>query len=617
MSQPKSLQEALPSLWRIVRYAWPAIRRQRALIIGSFLALFAEIGLRLLEPWPLKFIFDRAIVSSHHGRSPGISALDGVDPLTLVSLAALAVVTITALRAVAAYWNTVGFALIGNRVLVEMRDVLYRHLQGLSLSFHNKGRSGELAVRVVNDVALLQDATVTALLPLLGRCLIVIGMLTVMCWLQLELALFALAMVPLFWLSTGYLGRRIREVSRRQRQREGAMAATATESIGAIKVVQALSLEQTFAQAFAAHNQKSLKQGVQAKRLEANLERSVDVLIAIGTALVLWRGGWLVLRHALSPGDLLVFLAYLKNAFKPVQDFAKYVGRLAKAAAAGERVLDVLEQTPDVQDLPGAVRAPAFRGGVRFSGVSFDYEPGQSVLENIDFEVHPGQHVALVGSSGIGKSTLVSLLLRLYDPLRGQVMIDGRDIREYTLESLRAQISVVLQDSILFAASVRDNIAFGAADASGDKIEVAARLGNAHEFIVALPQGYDTTIGERGVTVSTGQRQRIAIARAAIRQAPILVLDEPTTGLDEENERSVIEALERLAQGRTTFLITHNLQLASRFDLIISLEGGRVRERGTHAELIRANGRYASLYRLQAGIDNGDVNDKGCNAVTV
>src|SRR5262245_21567965 len=291
MSRPKTLHEALPNLWRFARYVRPGVHKQRALIAVSFVALFAEIGLRLLEPWPLKFIFDRVIVRAHVGRALGIHALDALDPTTLISLAAVAVVSITALRALAAYWNTVGFALIGNRVLVELRDALYRHLQRLSLSFHNKGRSGELAVRVVNDVALLQDVTVTALLPLLGRVLILVGMIAVMLWMQWELAVLALTMVPLFWLSTGRLGRRIREVSRRQRQREGAMAATATESISAIKVVQALSLEQTFADAFAVHNLKSLKQGVQTKRLEANLERSVDVLIALGTALVLWRGG--------------------------------------------------------------------------------------------------------------------------------------------------------------------------------------------------------------------------------------------------------------------------------------------------------------------------------------
>jgi ATP-binding cassette subfamily B protein len=278
-------------------------------------------------------------------------------------------------------------------------------------------------------------------------------------------------------------------------------------------------------------------------------------------------------------------------------------------------VLDLLERTPEVRDLPGAVTAPAFRGEVRFEGVDFGYEPGQRVLQGIDFALPAGRHAALVGPSGIGKSTLVGLLLRLYEPARGRVLIDGRDVREYTLASLRAQVSVVLQDSILFAASVRDNIAYGAPSATREEVEAAARLANADEFIRALPQGYDSVLGERGVTLSHGQRQRIAIARAAVRRAPILVLDEPTTGLDGENERAVVEALARLAEGRTTFLITHDLRLASRADVILYLEGGRVLECGSHAELARGDGRYATLYRLQQTPHDDAARARGTHAL--
>jgi len=384
------------------------------------------------------------------------------------------------------------------------------------------------------------------------------------------------------------------------------MAATAAESIEGVKVIHAFSLEETFARAFTGQSRKNLATGTYATRLAAGLERTVDLLIAVATALTLWLGAKLVLRGAMTPGDLVVFLAYLRNAFRPVRDFAKYAGRLAKASAAGERVLDILDRTPDVRDRPGAVPAPAFRGAVRFERVSFAYEPGRPVLEEIDCEILPGQHVALVGPSGSGKSTLVSLILRLYDPTAGRVLIDGRDIREYTLASLRPQISVVLQDSLLFATTIQDNIAYGASGGGGpspppaEAVEAAAGLANAHAFVAALPQGYDTVVGERGVTLSHGQRQRIAIARAAIRRAPIVVLDEPTTGLDKENEWAVIEALERLVAGCTTFLITHDLRLATRADLILYLDAGTVHERGTHAALLRANGRYAALYRMQA-----------------
>jgi ATP-binding cassette, subfamily B, bacterial len=600
VGRPQELEELLPGFWRVLRRFRPYIRKQSAPIGGAFAALFASVGLRLLEPWPLKFVFDRVIVTAPAGGRSGIPAIDALDPMTLLVLSASAVIAIVGLRALTSYWSTVGFALVGNRVLTEARDDLYRHLQRLSLSFHTRAKGGDLTIRVISDVGLLQEVTVTAVLPLLANLFILVGMVGLMFWLNWELALLALVIIPLFGLVTARLGRRIRDVSRTQRQREGAMAATAAESIGAIKIVQTLSLEGRFAEAFSSQNTGSFAEGVKGKRLAARLERTVDMLVAIATALVLWYGASLVLRNALTPGDLLVFLAYLKDGFKPVRDFAKYTGRLAKATAAGERILDLLERTPEVRDLPGAVRAPAFRGAVRFERVSFGYEPGRPVLNEIELAVAPGQRIALVGPSGNGKSTLVSLLPRLYDPVEGRVLIDGRDVRDYTLDSLRAQISMVLQDTLLFAASVRDNIAYGAPSATHDEVEAAARLANAHAFVEALSEGYDTVLGERGVTLSTGQRQRISIARAAIRRAPLLILDEPTTGLDEESERAVTDALERLARGRTTFFITHDLQMAVGADQILYLEGGRIRERGTHADLMRANGRYATLFRLQA-----------------
>ena len=606
MAQPPSLRDSLPGLGRLLRRFWPYVRRERRLVTASLVALYAEIGLRLLEPWPLKVVLDRILApSTAHGHAgSGLHLLRDVDPATLLMLSALAVIGFAGLRALAAYYNTVGFALVGNRVLTAVRSELYSHLQRLSLSFHTRAKSGDLIVRVIGDVGFLQDVTVTAFLPLLANALTLVGIAAVMLWLNAPLTLLALATGPLFWVCTTRLSRRIRDTARRQRQQEGAMAATAAESIEAVRVIHALSLEGSFARVFTGQSRKNLATGAYATRLAAGLERTVDLLIAVATALTLWFGARLVLRGAMTPGDLVVFLAYLRNAFHPVRDFAKYTGRLAKASAAGERVLDVLDRTPDVRDLPGAVPAPAFRGAVRFDRVSFAYEPGRPVLEEIDCEISPGQHVALVGPSGSGKSTLVSLILRLYDPTAGRVLIDGRDIREYTLASLRPQISVVLQDSLLFATTIRDNIAYGASGGPSpppaEAVEAAAGLANAHAFVAALPQGYDTVVGERGVTLSHGQRQRIAIARAAIRRAPIVVLDEPTTGLDKENEWAVIEALERLVAGCTTFLITHDLRLATRADLILYLDAGTVHERGTHAALLRANGRYAALYRMQA-----------------
>lgn len=580
----------------MARHFWPHMRQERRLIALSLLALFAEIGLRLLEPWPLKWVFDSVFPTKSGTTSTGPSFLGSLEPGGIALLAAVAVVAITALRALATYWNTIGFTQVGNRVLTQVRSDVYSHIQRLSLSFHTKARSGDLVVRVIGDVSQLKDVAVTALLPMLANVLIVVGMLGLMLLLNWRLALLSLVTVPLFWLSTVRLTGRIQEAARKQRKREGAMAATAAESISAIRVVQALSLEETLGASFFGQNKESLKQDAKGSKLAAGLERSVDVIIAIATGLVLWYGATLVLSNAMTAGDLLVFLTYMKNGFKPVKDFAKYTGRLAKATAAGERVLDLLDREPEIRDLPGAVAAPPLRGAVAFRNVSFEYEPGRPVLRDINLDVAPGQHVAVVGLSGNGKSTLVSLLLRLYDPTAGSVTIDGRDVREYTVSSLREQISTVMQDTILFAASARDNIAYGCPDATDEEVVAAARLANAHDFIEALPEGYDTILGERGTTLSNGQRQRIAIARAAIRKAPVLVLDEPGTGLDEENERTVMEALDRLVAGRTTFLVTHKLTQTRNADTIIVLDSGRIIEQGTHSELMQAGGVYRKLY---------------------
>ncbi|MBI3848739.1 MAG: ABC transporter ATP-binding protein [Verrucomicrobia bacterium] len=604
MSQPLPLPQRLPGLWRILKYFWPHARQYRLLIAGSLVALFAEVALRLLEPWPIKFVFDHIIGSKRSTKTAMPEFLASLDSMSLLTVAAIAVVVFTALRSLAAYWETIGFTLIGNRALAKVRSQLYRHVQYLSLSFHTRARTGDLVVRMMGDVGMLQDVAVTAFLPLIAKALIVAGMIGLMFYMNWQLALIAAAVLPLFWLRSVSLGKKIREVAKKQRKQEGAMAANFTESISAIKTVQALSLEESFSRAFTEVSEKNLKQDVKGKRLSAALERSLDVLIAVATAFVLWFGARLALAGEISAGDLYLFIAYLKSAYRPVQDFAKYTGRLGKASAAGERVIDLLERVPDVRDLPGAVRAPSFEGRVQFDNVAFAYEHSQPLLEGIQLEVESGQHIALVGPSGGGKSTLLSLLLRLYDPVSGRVLIDGRDIREFTLESLRAQISVVLQDNVLFAASVRDNIACAAPGATLEQVHAAARLANAHDFISALPQGYDTILGERGVTLSHGQRQRIAIARAAIRQAPILILDEPTTGLDRKNEREVMEALERLYAARTTFLITHDLQQAAGVDVILYLEGGRIIERGTHDELMQRNGRYAALFRSQARMND-------------
>ena len=616
MARPASLRQSLPGLVRFTRVFAPYVRSQWPLIAGSLLALVAGAVMRVLEPWPLKFVIDR--VTGHEiGRGRvSVPALEALDPAALVTVAAIALVVFAALRAGASFASSVGFALAGNRALTAIRSALFRHLQTLSLGFHTRARAGDLVVRMIGDIGMVQEVAVTAVLPLVGNLLILAGMFGVMLWLDPQLALLAFATLPLLAVVTWRRGRHIQEAARRTRTREGAMAATASESITAIKTVQSLSLGGRFHDAFAGHNSASLKDGVRTKRLSAGLERAIDVLVALATALVLWFGARRVLAHELSPGELLVFLFYLKSAFRPLRDFAKYGARLAKASAAGERIIELFETDPEVRERDDAVDAPQFRGEIRFEHVGFAYEPGHDVLHDVDRTIDAGTHVAIVGASGSGKSTLTSLLLRLYDPQRGRVLIDGRDVRDFTLASLRSRVSIVLQDSLLFATTVRENIAYGAGDVSDAEIEAAARLANAHEFIMAMPDGYDTVLGERGVTLSNGQRQRIAVARAAVRKSPILLLDEPTTGLDAENERLVLEALERLAAGRTTLHITHRVEAARRADRILVVEQGRIVEDGTHAQLVaRRDGRYTALWREQGGLDPADEGARHAVAV--
>lgn len=596
MGRPKDLQGSLPILRRFLLRFAPSLAAQRNLLAGSFAALFAQVLFRVLEPWPLGLVIDHVLGAAATGESASQHLAQYVTPETLLWLAPVLLVVFTGLRALCAYLSTVGFALAGNRVLTEVRNVLYQHLQALSLAFHTKARSGDLVIRVIGDVGLIREVVVTALLPLLGNILILLAMLSVMFWLNRDLTLVALCVAPLFWLSTARLGGRIHQVSRKLRRREGDLATTAAESIGAIHTVQALALDESFSQHFARHNTGSLKEGVQAKRLAARLERTVDVLSATATAAVLLLGARTVLRGELMPGELVIFLTYLRSAFRPLRNFAKYSARLAKASAAAERVLEILDREPDVRERPGARPAARFRGSVRYEHASFAYGDGAPVLRDVDFEVGPGAHVALVGPSGSGKSTLVSALLRLLDPISGRVCIDGEDVRDFTLASLRRQVTVVLQDSLLFAGSVRDNIAFGAPDATPEQIVAAARLANAHEFIERLTDGYDSAVGERGLDLSAGQRQRIAIARAAISRAPIVTLDEPLRGLDSASEQSVAEALDRLVEGRTSFTVTHDPHRAARCDLILYVDGGGIRERGSHEQLMRAGGEYARRF---------------------
>lgn len=599
MARASGIKEALPSLGRFLHYVKPFILEKKNLLIIAFAGIFTQMVLRLLEPWPLKYIIDRLANPDPLNQS-NLQPFHELDASHYFLLLALALVVIVLSRALATYTTTVSMALAGNHVIIRLRGQLFDHLQRLSPVFYQKQRSGDLVVRLISDMGMMKEVAVTAVVPLIGNALIFTCIIAVMFWLNWQMALISLSTLPLLWLMTLHKSKSLHKVARKNRKREGVMAATASESIHAIKSVQALTLEKRFSEVFTSANKKSLKEGVKGKRLEAGLQRNVEILIAVSTAMVLWFGSIQVLKGMLSPGELLVFVYYLRRLFRPVRDFSKYTARLAKASAAGERVLAVLEQKQDVRDQENAIPAPMFVGKISFRDVNFGYLPEErDILRKFNLDIATGEKLAIVGPSGSGKTTVLNLLLRLHDPQHGKVFIDDQDICQYTLASMRSQVAVVLQETILFNGSIADNISIAMQDCPHERLVQAAKLAEIHDFIESLPEGYNTEVGERGVTLSAGQRQRIAIARAALKQAPILLLDEPTTGLDPITEASVSQALMRLAEGRTTIVVTHRPEMARLCDRIIYIQNGELLEQGNHRQLLSENRAYAAQFSTQ------------------
>lgn len=575
-------------------FLWGLITPYRGSLALVALALIIQAVARLAAPWPLKVVLDSVL-----GGVPLAPPLDrlvgGHTPLAILDIAVAATIVFACIEAAAGYSSAYYTSSVGQWVAHDLRQLLYAHLQRLSLSFHDRRQVGPLISTITDDVRSVQDFASQSLVTMVVDMLTIVGVLVVMFSLNWNFTLIALSVTPLLALFVYRLRHLVRASAHDVRRRQSEIVTIVQEGLTAIRVVKAFAQGAFERQRLDAKSLESVEAGLRARRLRALLPSMVTVLVAGGTGAVLWFGGRLVLDGRMTAGALVVFLVYLSRLFTPIQALARTSTQISQASVGLERVREVLAADERLARAPDARVLTHVTGRVEFREVSFGYVPERLVLQDVSLIAEPGQMIGLVGRSGSGKSTLASLIPRFYDVVSGQVLVDGHDVRSVTARSLRRHIAVVLQETQLFHASVWQNIAYGNAGASLDEVIEAARMAHAHSFIEALPDGYDTIVGQGGVPLSGGQRQRIGIARAMIRRAPIVVLDEPTSGLDAESEALVFDAFERLLAERTAFVIAHRLATIRRADQILVLDQGRIVERGTHDELAGAGGLYAML----------------------
>ena len=577
------------------------LQPHRTVLFIAFIAVLGETVTDLLEPWPLKIVFDYVFGTKKMG--PWLSSLlgstFGLDKISILHFAVVAIVVIAVLGAISSYTEKYLTTSVGQWVVHDLRLILYHHIQRLSLAYYDRKPTGELISTVTTDIESIQDFISQALLGIVVNILTLVGMLLVMFYLDWRFTLIALSITPFLFAVVYSYTRRIKQASRAVRKKEGEVVSVVQEVVSSIRVVKAFAREDYEEARFEQQSLESVETALKARSLKAKLAPVVEVIVAVGTCLVLWYGVTLVLKGQLTSGSLLVFILYLGKMYKPMRDLSKMTDTMSKASVGYERIRQVIETEGEIRNMPGAKKAPDLKGDIEFDHVSFAYEEGGAALTDINLKVETGQVAALVGPTGAGKTTIVGLIARFYDAQQGAVKIDGRDVRSYKLKSLRRQISFVLQDTLLFRAPVWQNIAYGKPEASREEILRAAKLANADEFIRDMPQQYDTMLGEKGLTLSGGQRQRIAIARAIIRNAPILILDEPTSSLDPASEQLVFEALTRLMEGKTAIVIAHRLATVRRANVIFVVEHGTIVERGTHESLLAAGGLYARLCEIQ------------------
>jgi len=579
------------------------LRPYRGWLAIILVALLVETAMSLAGPWPLKIVLDSVV--GRHPLPEWIVPLLGSqladNRLAIAAAAAAGLLVIGLFGSVASYADKYYTESVSQWVANDLRMRVFHQLDRLSLAYYDTQQTGGLLSTITTDISTIQDFASEATLGILIDVLAIVGMLGLMFWLNFDFALIAVAVTPFILIFVMRFKRVVKRATHEVRRRQGDVVAVVQEGLQSMRVVQAYGRQDLAELHLQQVGKAVIDAALRARRVKSLVAPVVTVIVSVCTAYVLYRGASLVLAGAMTIGVLTVFLSYLSKFFKPVLDLATMTNSIAQVAVAVERVQSIIFADQLIPEAPNATEPAPFKGAIVFDRVAFAYKPEAPVLKEVSFTIEPGQFVGFVGATGGGKSTVASLIPRFYDPTAGRILVDGVDVREYRLAGLRSQVGIVLQDTVLFRGTIADNIAYGRPGATREEVIEAARIADAHEFIARMPEGYDSLVGERGLTLSGGQRQRIGIARALIRNAPILILDEPTAALDSGAEQLVLRCLARLMRGRTTIAIAHRLSTVREADNIFVFQDGIVAEHGPHEQLLALGGVYAGLYRVQFG----------------